>query len=217
MVKLVIFDMDGTLVDTLTDIAHACNHALRVGGFSVHPVEEYREFIGRGPLHLIRSALPEQNRDDDTVKTVRGYFHKYYSAHSKDNTKPYDGMVKTVETLRASGVSVAVCSNKPHKDAVEMGGVYFPGLIDMTVGFTDGIKPKPDPESALMIIRRFGTSLEETVYIGDSGVDMQTGRNLGVTTVGAGWGFRPKKELEDCGADVIIDKAEDLLKIVLDK
>lgn len=209
--------MDGTLIDTLTDLADACNHALRKGGFPVHPTDAYKEFIGRGPLNLIRGALPEENRGEETVRTVRGFFHEYYSAHSEDNTKPYRGVTEAIKKLREAGVRIAVCSNKYHDDAVKMSETYFPELIDMTVGFRDGMKLKPDPEACIGIMKRFGASRKETVYIGDSGVDMQTGRNLGVTTIGVAWGFRPKKELEDQGAEVIIDKAEELPQIVLDK
>lgn len=217
MFKLAIFDMDGTILDTLIDLAEACNHALRKGGFPVHEVDEYRNFVGRGPAYLVEQALPADNRDGATVKKTREAFAEYYEAHDMDATKPYDGVIGAMESIREAGVGVAVLSNKPHGYAIHLSEVYFPGLIDLSVGSRDGVPLKPDPAPGLEIMRHFGASPDETVYIGDSGVDMQTGKRLGAYTVGVSWGFRPKSELQEQGADVIIDKVDELCKIIVDK
>lgn len=217
MVKLAIFDMDGTLLNTLADLAEACNHALRKGGFPVHTEDEYKNFVGRGPMHLIERALPEERRDSATVQKTRGDFSEYYEEHSLDSTKPYDGVDYAMKTAREAGVSIAVLSNKPDEYAVSLSEIFFPGLIDLPAGSKQGVPLKPDPSAGLEIMRHFGVSPEETVYIGDSGVDMQTGKRLGAYTVGVTWGFRPKNELQECGADVIIDNVEELIKILVDK
>lgn len=217
MFKLAIFDLDGTLLDTLVDIAAATNFALSQQGFLTYEVEQYRDFIGRGPHFLIWSALPENARDDVTVKKTRELFMAYYAVHSEDLTRPFKGIEKALRDIKEAGVHTAVFSNKPHGSAVYLCDQYFPGLIDMPCGLLDGAKTKPDAAVGFQIMERFGVTADETVYIGDSGVDMQTGKNLGVFTIGVSWGFRPKSELESEGANVIIDKAEQLLKIVIDK
>lgn len=217
MFKLAIFDLDGTLLNTLGDIAEATNFALRQQGFPMHEVERYKDFLGRGPDYLIRSALPEQARDDATVSDTKRTFSAYYAKHSEDLTKPYDGIIDALRDIKRAGVHIAVFSNKPHDATVYLCGEYFPGLIDMPCGLREGAKTKPDATVGLAIMERFGVSADETIYIGDSGIDMQTGRNLGVYKVGVSWGFRPKNELVSEGADVIIDKAEQLIKIVIDK
>lgn len=217
MFKLAIFDMDGTLLNTLADLAEACNHALSEGGFPVYKVDEYKDFIGRGPMYLVEQALPEANRDDATLKKTREAFSAYYDKHSLDFTKPYDGVADAIKSAREAGVSIAIWSNKPNEFAVNLSEKFFAGLIDLPVGSKEGVPLKPDPAVGVEIMRHFGVSPDETVYIGDSGVDMQTGKGLGAYTVGVTWGFRPKDELQKCGADVIVDNVEQLIKILIDK
>lgn len=217
MFKLAIFDLDGTLLNTLEDLAAASNFALDQQGFPTYGVEQYKDFIGRGLDHLIWNVLPEHARSDETAKKTKGLFTSYYAIHSEDLTRPYDGIVEVLRAVKEAGVHTAVYSNKPHESAVYLCGEYFAGLIDMPCGFKDGAKTKPDATVGLKIMEDFGVASSETVYIGDSGVDMRTGKNLGVYTVGVSWGFRPKSELVSEGADVIIDKAEQLFKIVIDK
>lgn len=217
MYRLAIFDMDGTLLDTLEDLAVASDYALAQKGYSGHTTEEYKEFIGHGPVHLIRMALPEQFRDDETVSQTFKIYADYYALHDKDLTKPYPGVLKVLKELKQSGVKIAVYSNKPHYNVVQLCEHFFSDLVDMAVGFKEDVPPKPDPAAGFEIIRRFGVLNKDTVYIGDSGVDMMTGNALGAYTVGVSWGFRPKDELIHTGASVVIDQVEDLVKIILDK
>lgn len=217
MYKLAIFDMDGTLLDTLADIANACNYALADGGFPVHEEEEYKAFIGRGPIYLIEKALPEHARVEATIARTRQIFEEYYVIHSEDFTKPYDGTLDMLKALRDAGIKSAIYSNKPHIGVVSLAEVFFGGLYDLAFGFRDGIPPKPEPDTGLEIMRRFGVTVDETVYIGDSDVDMRTAKNMGVYAVGVAWGFRTRAELESNGADVIVDKMSELEKIIIDK
>ena len=217
MFKLAIFDLDGTLLDTLTDLAVSCNYALDGFGFDEHEPERYKDFIGRGVTNLIKSALPEHSRDDATVAAVKFRFMEHYREHSQDLTRPYDGIPDMLCVVRSAGIKTAVVSNKPHENAVSMSAVYFPGLLDIVFGQRDGIPIKPNPTVVFRIMEHFGVTAEETIYIGDSGVDMQTGRAAGIFTVGVSWGFRPKDELRENGADIIIDKVSLLKKIIVDK
>lgn len=218
MYKLAIFDLDGTLLNTLDDLAAACNYALReCGGFPEHAVEKYRYFVGDGPINLLTRALPEHARNADNISKMRALFSEYYAEHSADLTGPYDGITDMLRALKDAGVQVAVLSNKPHENVGILCDVYFKDLISMPVGFRDGVEPKPNPELGLTIMEQLGLSAKETVYVGDSGVDMRTGKNLGAYTIGVSWGYRTKDELESDGADVIIDEVDELVKIIVDK
>lgn len=217
MFKLAIFDMDGTLLDTLGDLANAVNFALARMGHPVHEQRDYLDYVGRGPYVLLERALPEGSRDMEAIERAKGLFLDYYAAHSQDVTRPYPGIMELLGEIRSAGMKTAICSNKPHENVTLLAPLYFPGLIDYSVGFRDGVNPKPNPSVVHEIMERFGASRDETCYIGDSGVDMETGRNAGLFTIGVSWGFRPRKELVDSGADIIVDSADILLKIMLDK
>lgn len=217
MFKLAIFDLDGTLLNSLDDLAAACNFALSKAGFPTYEAEAYKQFIGRGPVNLVKDALPELNRDDATVQKTLDDFLNYYHTHSSDLTKPYDGILDMLHAVREAGVDIAVLSNKPHEQTCMLCEQYFSGLVSKAVGFKRGVEPKPNPEPGFELIRSFGVLPEDTVYIGDSGVDMLTGKALGAYTVGVSWGYRTKDELQSNGADIIIDKACELIKIIVDK
>lgn len=217
MYKLAIFDMDGTLLNTLADLAMSCNYALSEGGFPTHGEDEYKAFVGRGPIYLIENALPENARDEATIKRTRQIFEDYYSEHSMDLTKPYDGTLEMLNAVRGSGMKISIYSNKPHDKAVPLAELFFDSLYDSIAGFRDGVPPKPEPDTGREIMRRFGVTAKETVYIGDSDIDMQAAKNLGVYAVGVTWGFRTRTDLENSGADVIVDKMDDLIKIIVDK
>jgi len=215
MYKLVIFDLDGTLLNTLDDLAASANYALRQKGYREHTAEQYKAFIGHGPVRLITMAAPPQHRDDASVSELRGIFAAHYASHGTDLTKPYPGVLEVLHTLKKSGIKIAVYSNKPDKNTARLCEIFFPGLVDMSVGFKDGIPPKPDPAAGFEILESFAVTGDETAYIGDSGVDMQTGRALGAFTIGVSWGFRPRAELEGTGASAVADSAQELLNLLL--
>lgn len=217
MYKLAIFDMDGTLLDTIDDLAVACNRALRLSGYPEHPREAYKLFVGSGAQKLILRALPPDVRDTAAIQRVAAAFHEYYSRHAQDLTKPYDGVAEVLAALKAAGVRIAVLSNKPDEYVGALSDRYFPGLVDVSYGQREGVPIKPDPAAVFEIMGLFGLRAEECVYIGDTGVDMRTGAGAGLTTVGVLWGFRTKRELEDNGAKVIIHNPSDLIKIIVDK
>lgn len=217
MYKLAIFDLDGTLLNTLDDLAAAANYALAEQGFPVYETFQYKSFIGRGLDNLIWDVLPQHVRSNEAAKRTKELFAEYYAIHSEDLTKPYDSVIDVLKNIKEAGIHTAIYSNKPHDSAVCLCNRYFSGLIDLLCGFKDGTKTKPDATTGFKIMEHFDVLPEETIYVGDSGVDMQTARNLGVYSVGVSWGFRPKSELMREGADVIIDKAEQLIKIVVDK
>lgn len=216
--RLAIFDLDGTLLDTIADLTNCCNHALEAFGHPTHTAEEYRMMVGRGIPNLIRSSMPEALREDEDAFTrVLTVFQRYYNVHSADFTRPYPGVTELLEAIRKGGVKTAVLSNKAHVFAVPMVEGYFPGLIDLTLGKREGVPLKPDPAAVGHIMAHFALERADCVYIGDSDIDMQTGRNAGLFTVGVTWGYRTKDILESAGASVIVDKVEDLISILLDK
>lgn len=217
MRKLAFFDMDGTLLDTLSDIAAACNYALAEGGFPAHEVEEYKAFVGHGPIYLVENALPADARDEAVIVLTRRIFEEYYSEHSMDLTKPYGGAADMLKTVRSAGLKTVIYSNKPHASVAPLAELFFGGLYDYAVGFRDGIPPKPEPDTGLEILRRFDVAAGDSAYIGDSDVDMQTAKNIGAYAIGVTWGFRTKNDLINGGADIIIDKMSELAKIVIDK
>lgn len=216
MYRLAIFDMDGTLLDTIDDLAVATNQALRRFGFPEHERDAYKLFVGDGIHNLILRAIAPAN-DAASIVSVEAAFHAYYGEHAQDLTKPYDGIADALRAIHRAGVRLAVFSNKPHEYVGVLAEQYFPGLFDMAVGQREGVPVKPDPTAVREIMQRLGCAPEECIYIGDTGVDIRTGRGAGLATVGVLWGFRTKKELEDAGADVIIDKCSDLVQIIVDK
>lgn len=218
MYQLAIFDLDGTLLDTVDDLANACNRALRLSGYPEHPRDAYKLFVGGGVKNLIYRALPPEVRDTAAIRDrVGAVFGDYYRNHAQDLTRPYDGAEEMLTRLRNAGVRVAVLSNKPDAYTGVLVEQYFPGVVDLAYGQREGVPIKPDPTAVYEIMGHFDVCKENCVYIGDSGSDMVTGRNAGLDTIGVLWGFRTKKELEESGAAYIVDKMEDLVKIILDK
>ena len=215
MEKFAIFDLDGTLLNTIEDIANACNYALNKQGFPIHSVNPYRYFIGSGVMNLIKMALPEASRNDETAILLKKDYDEYYSIHAKDNTSPYPGILKTLKKLNEAGVGMAVLSNKPHLSTLELVDIYFPGLFNVVFGQRDGIPHKPDPGTVYEIIKLMNATKSKGFYIGDTSIDIETGKNAELVTVGVLWGFRTKEELISSGADFTISSPEDLLEIIL--
>lgn len=215
MKKLVIFDLDGTLLNTIADLAAAANYALQQLGYPTHPVDTIRTYVGNGINKLLERSLPEAERNEENVMRMRSHFVPYYDKHNADLSCPYPGIVALLEELQHRGVMIAVASNKYQTATAELVKHYFPAVDFIEVlGQREGIAVKPDPTIVFDILKKAKVLPEEVVYVGDSGVDMQTAINSGVDAVGVSWGFRPKAELESFCPKGIIDKAEELLEFV---
>ena len=215
MKKLVIFDLDGTLLDTIADLAVATNHALTQLGYPTHEVETIRTFVGNGINKLLERSLPEDKRTEADVMQMRTHFIPYYDAHNADFSSPYPGVVALLETLQAKGLMIAVASNKYQEATEKLVKHYFPTINFVEVlGQREGIPVKPDPIIVHDILKKANVSPEDTLYVGDSGVDMQTAINAGVDAVGVSWGFRPLAELENFCPKGVIDEASALLGFV---
>ena len=212
MKKLVIFDLDGTLLDTIADLAESANHALKQLGYPTRDVETIRTFVGNGVNKLLFRALPDEEKTEENMMRMRTHFVPYYDAHNADLSAPYPGIVALLKELQAKGLRMAVASNKYQEATVKLVKHYFP-MIDFVevLGQREGINVKPDPTIVFDILQKAGVSKEETLYVGDSGVDMQTAINAGVDAIGVTWGFRPRTELEDFHPMGLIDQAEELL------
>ena len=213
-VKAVIFDLDGTLLNTLTDIANAVNYTLKKNVFPTHPTEAFKRFVGNGTDIMISRALPPDARNDKTLDALRPGYLEYYDAHSNDNTRPYDGIPELLRDLKARGVKLAVTSNKIDCMVQLIVSQYFKNTFDYVTGQKEHVPIKPDPAMVFAAMESFGVTPTECVYVGDSGVDARTGSNSGAFTVGVSWGFRTVGELLEGGADAIISKPAELLRYV---
>lgn len=206
MKRLVIFDLDGTLLNTIADLANSTNHALNQLGYPTHEPEEYNFMVGNGINKLFERALPEGEKTEENVLRVRQEFIPYYDQHNADESRPYPGIPELLETLQAKGIQLAVASNKYQAATEKLIAHYFPNIKFIAVfGQRDGVNVKPDPAIVENILRISGTPKKEVLYVGDSGVDMQTARNAGVTACGVTWGFRPLAELESFNPRYIIE------------
>lgn len=215
MKRLVIFDLDGTLLNTIADLAASTNQALRHFNYPEHPTEAYRFFVGNGINKLFERALPEGERTEQNVLRIRSRFIPYYDQHDTDFSTPYPGIPEVLEALQNRGIKLAVASNKYQSATERLITHYFPTLrFEAVLGQREGIPVKPDPTIVNDILQATGIAREEVLYVGDSGVDMQTALHAGVDAVGVAWGFRPRTELEPFHPLAIIDNAEDLLRFV---
>lgn len=212
MKKLVIFDLDGTLLNTIADLAAATNYALQACGYPTHDTDAYRFFVGNGINKLFERALPEGTQSKENVLKIRSLFVPYYNEHNADLSRPYPGIENLLETLQKKGYMLAVASNKYHEATQKLIKQYFPRINFLAIlGQRENIPAKPDPQVVYEIMEKAGVERNEVVYIGDSSVDMQTGANAGVTTIGVCWGFRPRTELEAYNPSLIAEQAEDIL------
>lgn len=217
MTRLAIFDLDGTLLDTRKDIADACNHALRMCGCPERRLEEYNMFVGRGIMNLFRNSLPSDRRDEETVLKMKECFVPYYNEHIADSTRPYPGILDMLDCLKRAGIEVAVASNKYQEGTELLVNRYFReyGFCSI-LGQRDGRPIKPDPVIIHEIMESVpGISIDEIVYCGDSDVDMLTGRNAGVRTIGVTWGFRTREELSACNPWLLVENPEEITKAVV--
>ena len=215
MTKLVIFDLDGTLLDTIEDLANSVNYALEQHNYPTHPIEAYRFFIGNGVAKLLERALPEDKRNADFVSMLKVDFIRHYYAHSEESTKPYPGITELVNKLYAEGYQLGVASNKVHDATVELVNRFFPDVKFTAVyGQRDGYPVKPNPGILEEIIGLAGVEKSEVLYVGDSGVDVATANNAKVPFTGVLWGFRPRKELEEVGATRFVETTAELYEII---
>ena len=212
MTRLIIFDLDGTLIDTREDIANACNHALEQCGFPTHALDEYNMLVGRGIDNLFRGALPEGSRDEAMVSKMRSIFVPYYNEHKCDFTRPYEGIIEALEELHEKGLKFAVASNKYQEGTEQLVEKFF-GRYEFVriLGQRDGKPIKPDPLIVSEAMEGVpGITSDEVVYCGDSDVDMQTGLGAGVRTIGVTWGFRTREELQSYSPYALIDHPKEI-------
>ncbi len=207
----VIFDLDGTLLDTLDDLTDGVNHALVEFGFPAATREQIRSRLGYGSGYLIASSVPG-GRDCPVYQQVFDCYFAYYRAHSADKTRPYPGILELLAELKRRGVRCAIVSNKPHLATLDLAKEYFGGLIDSAVGDQPGVvERKPAPDTVWAAMRELGGSKERSVYVGDSEVDIETAKNAGIDCVSVDWGFRTREQLAVSGAVRIVSNAGELL------
>ncbi len=211
--KGVIFDLDGTLINSLKDIADSMNDVLKNHNLPIHETDDYRYFIGEGIENLIIRALPEQERTVDNVKSYLTEYRILYKEHCLDNTEPYPGIEKMLSILWDKGIPTAVLSNKSDRFTRFMVNTIFPENKFITVrGAFEEIAVKPDPTGALIISKNMQLKNNNIIFVGDSAVDIETGKNAGMTSFGVTWGIRPESELIAAGASLLIHKPEQLLE-----
>ena len=211
--KLAIFDLDGTLLETLEDLHDSTNHALVSQGLPPRTLDEVRRFVGNGIHKLIERAVPEGS-SSETVEQVFEEFKTWYAVHCNDKTSAYDGIKEMLLALRKAGVRTAVVSNKADFGVQTLCKTYFSGLLDVAVGQREGIRLKPAPDSVNEVLRLLDIRREDAVYIGDSDVDIDTARNAGMDCISVTWGFRNREFLLEHGAEILADKPEHLSKII---
>lgn len=214
--RLAVFDMDGTVLDTLADLRDACNYALAQCGFPERSTDEIRRFVGNGVERLISLACPEDATEEDRARVLEIY-RPYYRAHASDQAKPYPGIPELLHTLKDAGMYLAMVSNKPHPAVCDLCEVFFPQTFDVVIGESKERKRKPAPDMTEAAIAQVNESLarDDVVYIGDSEVDVETAKNAGVGLIAVSWGFRGADELRAAGAKTIVSDADELRRILL--
>ena len=214
MYKLIAFDLDGTLADTLADLATAMNHALESEGLNGYPVDDYRQFVGNGIDNLVRVTMAD-DWTSEGAERVKAEFYSYYADHCIDYTVAYDGIGELLQKLASDGYMTAVVSNKPDRFVPGILGTLYPEhRFTVAWGKQDGFARKPDPESLLKLIDLCKVDKDEVLYVGDSNVDVIFAHNAGVKVCGVSWGFRGERELKEAGADHIVNSAEELYALI---
>lgn len=214
MYKLAVFDMDGTILDTLEDLKDSTNFALEKCGYPTRSYDEVRRFVGNGIRKLIERAVPE-GLTTEQIDRVHEVFTEHYKVHCADKTKAYDGIKPLLEKLRASGVKTAVVSNKADYGVQELCKEYFDGLFDYAVGEREGIRRKPAPDAVNEALRVLGMSKSEAVYIGDSDVDFETAKNAELPCISVLWGFRDEEFLREKGATLFVRDPAEIYDIIM--
>lgn len=212
--EAVIFDLDGTLLNTLQDIADGVNYALRSFGYPERTVDEIRRFVGNGAVKLLERALPETVDEEKFARFYKTY-DAYYTSHSRVKTAPYKGVPELLQTLRAAGIRTAVFSNKQDNAVRPLCAYYFADRLDYATGPTEDVPKKPDPRGLHFIAEVLHTKPERVLYVGDSETDVQTGLSAGIDTVSVLWGFRDKETLEKAGASRFAQDVQALKNYIL--
>ena len=213
--KAVLFDMDGTLLDTLEDLCDSTNHALAQMGYPLRGIEEIRRFIGNGAEKQIRRAVPEGTSEGKIMETLAA-FRAYYQDHCQIKTKVYDGLLDVLSEMKEKGVKMAVVSNKPDAAVKKLSREYFGDRLDYAIGPSDGVRCKPYPDMAEEALKALGVEKKDAVFVGDSEVDVQTGLNAGLDVIAVSWGFRSREVVIEAGASKIADNASELEKLILE-
>ena len=214
MYETIIFDLDGTLLDTLDDLWAAVNAALKKFSLPLRTKEEVRSFVGNGIVKLMERSAGKVEKE--VFDGVLAEFKRYYGEHCEDNTKPYEGIMPLLEELKKRGIKTAVVSNKADFAVKKLAEGYFQGLLQEAVGENEegGIRKKPAPDSLLAVMQRLGAGTRSTVYVGDSEVDIQTAQNAGVECISVTWGFKDREFLVENGATLLIDEPKELLEVL---
>lgn len=216
MYPYVIFDLDGTLLNTIDDLAGAGNHVCALHGWPTHPVEAYKRMVGNGIPRLVERFAPP-GTDPAALDRAFQEFMAWYGVHKEDRTAPYPGMAEAIRRLKGAGVSVAVLSNKADRMAGPVVEHYYPGVFPFIQGAVDGLPVKPDPTLLHRLMERMGADPAVTLFVGDSNVDIQTAKNGGLASCGVLWGFRSRAELEAEGADYLAGTPAELERIILEE
>ena len=214
MYKAVLFDMDGTVLDTVGDLTDAINVSLEKFGFPGRSQEEVKSFLGKGPAHFVNCAVPE-GTDEATRRQVLAFYEPYYDSHCQIKTAPYPGIMELLHCLKNRGIQLAVISNKQEAAVKALAARHFGDLLALAVGTSDSIPCKPNPAAVLSAMGELGVEKSETLYVGDMDVDLNTARNAGIACACVSWGFLGRKKLESLGAEHIVDSTEELLEFIL--
>ena len=215
MYRTVIFDLDGTLLNSIGDLAAAANYVCRKNGWPEHTEKEIMGMVGHGIPSLVKQFSPEDARSTLMVLNTTSQFNQYYGCHNMELTRPDDGMAELLRQLKAAGVNLAVCSNKADNFSRAIVEHYYPGVFDLVRGNWNGMPVKPDPTAAREIMRSLDASYLNTLMVGDSNVDIQTGHNAGIKACGVTWGFRSRENLVEAAADASADTPVELGKLLL--
>lgn len=209
----VIFDLDGTLLNTLEDLADGVNAVMRANAYPERTLDEVRRFVGNGIRRLMEQAVPE-GVCGEVFERVFEEFRTYYTEHCQIKTRAYDGVMELLAALKEKGYAMAIVSNKNHAAVCELNDIYFKEEIQVAIGQKDGIRKKPAPDTVFQALKELGVSGERAVYVGDSEVDFMTAENSCMDCVLVSWGFRTKEELADCTPKAMIDRTEELLEFL---
>ena len=215
MYRTVIFDLDGTLLNSIGDLAAAANYVCRQNRWPEHTEEEIMGMVGHGIPNLVRQFSPADARSTLMVLNTTSQFNQYYGCHNMELTRPYEGMAELLQQLKAAGAQLAVCSNKADNFSRAIVEHYYPGVFDLVRGNLNGMPTKPDPTVVREIMRDLDASYLSAMMVGDSSVDIQTGHNAGIKACGVTWGFRSRESLAEAAADAIADTPAELGKLLL--
>ncbi len=214
MLKLIIFDLDGTLCNTICDLADAVNYALGKMGYKTHSVDVVRTYVGNGIKNLIIRSMPENERVEEKIEETKKFFFDYYKVHFADKTVAYEGIEEMLITLKKKGIKLAVCTNKEDSMARCVVKKLFGDVFSQVLGQGERFPLKPEPDSSFYIMSKLDAKREETVFIGDSDVDIKTAKNAGLKSIGVTWGFRDRQELIDNGCEHVAESPYDIIKLL---